>query len=172
MSENNSQSLRPLCALCVKNTLVAVSFAVFAFAQAAHAEPAYTNHAGYAVSGVVVALDARSTMISNAAESVSVPLSIFPETERRRIAADYVLGHPEAGACALLIPDDVRKAVEANAKALRRARLRAEKGLCTKEESDAFRATSAAALDAFLDEKEKSGLLLPAERKAIGTVSR
>ena len=138
------------------------------FALSAFAEPAYTNHAGYAVSGVVVALDATTVTISNTVEAVSVPLSIFPETERRRIAADYVLAHPNAGTAALLIPGDVRRAVEGNDHAIRRARLRASKGLCSQEESDDFCAKSAAALEVFLDEKEKSGAILPAERKALG----
>lgn len=144
-----------------------------ALALSARAEAgSYTNHAGYAVSGIVIALDATTTTISNETESVSVPLSIFPETERRRLAADYVLAHPEAGASALLVPDEVRKAVDANAKAIRRSRLRAEKGLCTQEESDSFCASTRAALDAWLDEKQKSGEILPSERKAIGAVFR
>ncbi len=152
--------MRPLRALCVLAAVLA--------APAARAEAgSYTNHAGYAVSGVVVALDATTTTISNETESVSVPLSIFPETERRRIAADYVLGHPGAGVAALLVPDEVRRAVDANALAIRRSRLRAEKGLCTQEESDDFCARSRAALDAWLDEKEKAGAILPSERAAL-----
>ena len=127
----------------------------------------YTNHAGYAVSGVVIALDATTATISNETESVTVPLSIFPETERRRLAADYVLAHPEAGTAALLVPEEVRRAVDANAKAIRRSRLRAEKGLCTQEESNSFCASARAALDAWLDEKEKAGVLLPSERNAL-----
>ena len=139
-----------------------------ALALSARAEAgSYTNHAGYAVSGVVIALDATTTTISNETESVSVPLSIFPETERRRIAADYVLAHPEAGTAALLVPEEVRRAMDANAKAIRRSRLRAEKGLCTQEESDAFCASARAALDAWLDEKQKSGEILPSERRAL-----
>ncbi len=151
------RSWRRLCALCV-----------LTLALPARAErPAYTNHAGYAVSGVVIALDATTTTISNETESVTVPLSIFPETERRRLAADYVLTHPEAGVSALLVPEEVRRAVDANAKAIRRSRLRAEKGLCTQEESDDFCASARAALDAWLDEKEKAGVLLPSERNAL-----
>ena len=139
-----------------------------ALALAARADqPAYTNHAGYAVSGTVIALDAASATISNALETVKLPLSIFPGTERRRIAADYVLEHPEAGPLMLLVPDDVRRAVDMNAKALRRSRLRAEKGLCKKEESDRFCAKSAAALSAFLDDKAKKGEILPEERRAL-----
>ena len=118
------------------------------------------------MSGVVVALDATTTTISNETASVSVPLSIFPETERRRLAADYVLAHPEAGVSALLVPEDVRRTVTGADHALRRARLRAAKGLCTQEESDFFCASARAALDAWLDEKQKAGEILPAERRA------
>ena len=160
--KETSRSRLRLCALWV-----------LTLALPARAErPAYTNHAGYAVSGAVIALDATTATISNETESVTVPLSIFPETERRCLAADYVLAHPGAGVSALLVPDDVRRAVEANARAIRRSLLRAEKGLCTQEESDAFCARSRAALDAWLDEKEKAGVLLPSERKALGAVSR
>ena len=140
--------------------------ALSAFAEAG----AYTNHAGYAVSGVVVALDAASATISNETESVSVPLSIFPEAERRRLAADYVIGHPEAGADALLVPEAVRKAVVASDRAIRRSRLRAEKGLCSQEESDDFCAATSAAIDAWLAEEERKGTLVPTERRALRTV--
>lgn len=150
-------SLRSLCFLCV------LSLAILAAAE----QPAYTNHAGYAVSGIVVALDAASATISNAEETLRLPLSVFPEAERRRIAADYVLGHPEAGPGMLLVPDGVRKAVDMNEKALRRSRLRAEKGLCGREESDDFCAKASAALGDWLDDKVKSGELLPSERRAL-----
>ena len=49
-----------------------------------------------------------------------------------------------------------------------RSRKRAEKGLCTKEESDDFCAKSAAALKGYLDKQVKDGVITPAERKAIG----
>ena len=66
--------------------LVAVSARAETFASVASAERAYTNHAGNVVSGVVVALDARTATISNATESAKLPLSIFPESEQRRQA--------------------------------------------------------------------------------------
>ena len=64
---------------------------VLMIAFSARAENAYTNHAGNVASGIVVALDARTATISNAMETVKLPLSIFPESEQRRIAADFVL---------------------------------------------------------------------------------
>ena len=125
----------------------------------AFAEPAYTNHAGNVVSGVVVALDARTATISNAMETVKLPLSIFPESEQRRIAADF--GQPR-------VPAAVKRAIAGAEKAMARSRKRAEKGLCTQEESDAFCAKSEAALKSYLDKQVKEGVITPAERKALG----
>ena len=139
------------------------------FAASAFAEGGYTNHAGNVVSGTVVALDARTTTISNAAECVKLPLSIFPEPERRRIAADFLLRHGSGGHVGLLrVPDAVKRAVAGAEKAMARSRKRAEKGLCTKDESDDFCAKSAAALKSYLDKQVESGVITPAERKVLG----
>ena len=136
-----------------------VSTIILLCAFSAFAENAYTNHAGNVVSGVVVALDARTTTISNAMETVNLPLSIFPESEQRRIAADF--GQPR-------VPVAVKRAVLGAEKAMARSRKRAEKGLCTKEESDAFCAKSEAALKSYLDKQVNEGVITPAERKALG----
>ena len=146
------------------------TLATFAIAPAAWAEqPAYTNHAGNAVSGVVVALDARTATISNAAETATLPLSIFLESERRRIAADFVLRQGGADKIAILrVPAEVKRAVEGAEKATARSRKRAEKGLCSKEESDAFCDKTEAALRSYLDKQVESGAITPAERTALG----
>ena len=86
-------------------------------------------------------------------------LSIFPESEQRRIAADF--GEPR-------LPVEVKRAVAGVEKAMARSRKRAEKGLCTKDESEAFCAKSQAALRTYLDKQVESGVITPAERKAIG----
>ena len=119
----------------------------------------YTNHAGNTVSGVVVALDDRTATFSNATEIVTLPLSIFPESEQRRLAADF--GAPR-------VPEPVLRAVAGAEKAMARSRKRAELGLCTPEESDAFCAKSEAALKAYLDNQLASGVITPAERQALG----
>ena len=157
----------------IKSVLCFLMFALFA-----HAEPAYTNHAGNVALGVVIALDARTATISNAAETVKLPLSIFPESEQRRIAADFVLRHqPSRGygtikgggyVDQLRVPVAVKRAVAGAEKAMARSRKRAEKGLCTKEESDDFCAKSEAALKSYLDKQVKEGVITPAERKALG----
>lgn len=131
-------------------TIMASSYAM--------AEPAYTNHAGNVVSGVVVALDASTTTISNSLEVVQLPLSIFPEPEQRRIAADF--GQPR-------VPAAVKRAISGAEKAMARSRKRAEKGLCSKEESDEFCAKSSAALKNYLDKQVEAGVITPAERKAL-----
>ena len=144
------------------------TLAILATFLSAHAENAYTNHAGNVVSGVVVALDARTTTISNATETLNLPLSIFPELEQRRIAADYVLGHPELGTAALRVPVAVKRAITGAEKAMARSRKRAEMGFCAKEESDAFCVKSATALRSYLDKQVKEVTITPAERKALG----
>ena len=87
------------------------------------------------------------------------PLSIFPESEQRRIAADF--GEPR-------VPIAVKRAIAGAEKAMARSRKRAEKGLCTKEESETFCAKSEAALKGYLDNQVKEGSITPAERKALG----
>ena len=149
------------------STLAAFVIGVF-FSTCAFAEPAYTNHAGNVASGVVVALDARTATISNAAETVKLPLSIFPESEQRRIAADFVLRQGGGQVDRLRVPVAVKRAVAGAEKAMARSRKRAEKGLCSKEESDAFCAKSEAALKSYLDKQVKEGVITPAERKALG----
>ena len=158
-------------------------------ALSAHAEGGYTNHAGNVVAGWPVKLTATQVSLAdgvvtngcqlstndcrlttsdnnfstfqpfNFSTTNTYPLSIFPEVERRRIAADF--GQPR-------VPVAVRRAIAGAEKAMARSRKRAEKGLCTKEESDAFCAKSEAALKSYLDKQVESGAITPAERTALG----
>lgn len=118
----------------------------------------YTNLAGNVVSGTPVALDRRAVSLSNVVETVRYPLSIFPESEQRRLAADF--GQPR-------VPSAVRRAIEGAEKAMARSRKRAEMGLCTKEESEAFCAKSSAALKSYLDRQVQEGVITPAERNCL-----
>ena len=120
----------------------------------------YTNHAGNVVAGRPVRLTASEVVLAvpPAKDGETLPLSIFPVSEQRRIAADF--GTPR-------VPVSVQRAIDGAKKAMSRSRKRAEKGLCTKEESDAFCAKSEAALNAYLDRQVKSGVLTPAERQAL-----
>ena len=148
--------------------------------MSARADGGYTNHAGNVDAGWPVALTATRVTLASCAEcpvqSVSneahqalsvrrqapgttYPLSIFPECEQRRIAADF--GTPR-------LPVPVRRAIDGAEKAMARSRKRAEKGLCTKEESENFCEKSRTALHAYLDRQVEFGAITPAERKAVG----
>ena len=161
--------------------LIVVLFS--AFVAGAEAEPfnSYTNHAGNAISGWPVKLtqkevtlaDSKSVNAStnqpfNSSSLTTYPLSIFPESERRRIAADFVILQGGGQVELLRIPVAVKRAVAGAEKAMARSRRRAEKGLCTKDESEAFCSKSAAALRRYLDKQVKEGVITPAERKVIG----
>lgn len=95
----------------------------------------YTNHAGNVIAGWPVKLTATHVTLGAEGQKtgdvrrVSFPMSIFPELEQRRIAADF--GEPR-------LPLEVKRAIAGAEKAMARSRKRAEKGLCTKEESEAF----------------------------------
>ena len=66
------------------------------------------------------------------------------------------------------MPVAVKRAITGAEKAMARSRKRAEKGLCSKEESEQFCAESEAALRSYLDKQMESGTITPAERKALG----
>ena len=155
-----------------------LSFSFLALSAIAGAQPGYTNHAGNVVAGWPVKLTATQVTLSERAagshqpsasqpfnlstfqpSTVTYPLSIFPESEQRRIAADF--GQPR-------VPVAVKRAVEGAEKAMARSRRRAAKGLCRQDESDAFCAKSEAAIKSYLDKQVKSGTITPAERKALG----
>ena len=138
---------------------------VFSVLLPIFAQQGYTNHAGNVIAGWPVALTSSAVTLGEEGRKtgdvrrVSYPLSIFPESERRRIAADF--GEPR-------VPLAVKRAIAGAEKAMARSRKRAEKGFCTKEESEAFCAKSSAALRSYLDKQVESGVITPAERKAIG----
>ena len=179
------------------STLATFIVGVF-FSTCAVAEPGYTNHAGNVVSGWPVKLTATQVVLAEGGSpgrlggtprptcvdqpsttnhqppttnyqlTTTYPLSIFPESEQRRIAADFVLRQGGGQVDRLRVPVAVKRAITGAEKAMARSRKRAEKGLCTKEESEAFCAKSEAALRSYLDKQVKEGVITPAERKAIG----
>ena len=107
-------------------------------AISAFAEGGYTNHAGNVVAGWPVKLTQKEVTLvegvatngcqlttngSSPSTTNAYPLSIFPESEQRRIAADF--GQPR-------VPVAVKRAVVGAERAMARSRKRAEKGFCTK----------------------------------------
>ena len=168
----------PRLASCVTRYASLLSVSSLLLSHPAAAQPAYTNHAGNAIAGwpvkltqkeVTLAEGTTNSQLSTTNSQLSTfnfqlsttnayPLSIFPESEQRRIAADF--GQPR-------VPVAVKRAITGAEKAMARSRKRAEKGLCTKEESDDFCAKSAAALKSYLDKQVKEGVITPAERKVL-----
>ena len=137
-------------------------------------QPGYTNHAGNVVAGWPVKLTQKEvTLVEGVATNdcrlttndcrltTTYPLSIFPESEQRRIAADF--GQPR-------VPVAVKRAISGAEKAMARSRRRAEKGLCTKEESDDFCAKSAAAKEKLVvDGKE---VVRPLTAEDVDTIGK
>jgi len=120
---------------------------------------AYTNHAGLAVAGVPVRLEARHVTLSNGTETVRVPLSIFPQPELRRLAADC--------GSTRFVPEAVRRAVEGQDARLARAYARLSKDLITKDDYEAFRAKAADARKAYFDKAVETGLVTEKERRLL-----
>ena len=144
--------------------IFALSYSHILTLHSAPVQQGYTNHAGNVIAGWPVALTKTHVTLSashhssHPSTSSLIPLSIFPESEQRRIAADF--GAPR-------VPLAVKRAIAGAEKAMARSRKRAEKGLCTKEESEAFCAKSSAALKAYLDRQVESGAITPAERRGL-----
>ena len=175
--------LRRLQRVSRRAAILSVSF-LSIVAASAFAEGGYTNHAGNVVAGWPVKLTQKEVALaegvatngcqlttngSSLSTTNAYPLSIFPESEQRRIAADFLLRQGSGGQVGLLrVPVAVKRAIAGAEKAMARSRKRAEKGLCTKEESDDFCAKSAAALKSYLDKQVKEGVITPAERTALG----
>lgn len=128
---------------------------------------AYTNHAGHAVCGVPVSLTRTEAVVSNATETLRLPLTVFPAAERRRLAADYLLAHPAANPDLLPVPADVKTALAGPRRALARAQKRAARGFCTDDDLQALTETTRAAIATYLDKAEADGRITAAERKVL-----
>lgn len=120
----------------------------------------YTNHAGNVIVGEVLGVERGRVAFTNLAQGVGfeLPLSIFPEGERRRILE---------GAGAGGAPRRVRRAVDGARRMIERSRRRAELGLCSKEDHEKHRDKVEKAVEAFLRRAEESGEITKAERKAL-----
>ena len=89
-----------------------VSTIILLYAFSAFAEGGYTNHAGNVVAGWPVKLTQKEVTLvegvatngcqlttngSSLSTTNAYPLSIFPESEQRRIAADFLLRQGSGG---------------------------------------------------------------------------
>lgn len=86
------------------------------------------------------------------------PLSVFPQSERRRIAADF--GEP-------ILPRKVANAEAGVQREVRRALKRGEKGLIGKEESEKNANDLRAAFGMYLDASARDGVITESEKRAV-----
>ena len=102
-----------------------VSTIILLYAFSAFAEGGYTNHAGNVVAGWPVKLTQKEVTLvegvatngcqlttngSSLSTTNAYPLSIFPESEQRRIAADFLLRQGSGGQVGLLrVPVAVKR---------------------------------------------------------------
>ena len=93
-----------------------------------------------------------------APRSTLYPLSIFPPSERRRIAADF--GEP-------ILPRKVANAEAGVQREVRRALKRGEKGLIGKEESEKNANDLRAAFGMYLDASARDGVITETEKRAV-----
>ena len=140
--------------------VVALCFAMF-FASVAMAENnTYTNHAGNVVVGNVVSVTKTNVTFTNTLEGVefSVPLSIFPKNEQRRISA-------EGGQA--LVPQRIKNIVAASKKQIERSQGRANMGLCSEEESHTVKTNTYNSVKIFLQKSVEKGEITPNEKRIL-----
>ena len=85
-------------------------------------------------------------------------MSIFPPSERRRIAADF--GEP-------ILPRKVANAEAGVRREVRRALKRGEKGLIGKDEAEKNASDLRAAFGMYLDASARDGVITETEKRAV-----
>ena len=159
----------------------AMAWAIVAMATVARADShqgGYTNHAGNVIAGWPVALTKTHVSLSEEGRGKSeetsslpaptsslqtprstlYPLSIFPPSERRRIAADF--GEP-------ILPRKVANAEAGVQREVRRALKRGEKGLIGKDEAEKNASDLRAAFGMYLDASARDGVITETEKRAV-----
>ena len=165
-----------------------MAWAIVAMATVARADShlgGYTNHAGNVIAGWPVALTKTHVALSlelrakslelrawseegggmseessslQTPRSTLYPLSIFPQGERRRIAADF--GEP-------ILPRKVANAEAGVQREVRRALKRGEKGLIGKDEAEKNASDLRAAFGMYLDASTRDGVITESEKRAV-----
>lgn len=129
------------------------------------ADNVYTNHAGNVVCGNVITLTRTEVVFTNSvtAEVLKVPLSIFPESEKRRICADG--GTPS-------VPRNIINALDGARKQIERSRGRARKGLCSEGDYDKNRESILKSIEVYLSTAYENGEITKKERDVLINQSR
>ena len=141
-----------------------MAWAIVAMATVARADShqgGYTNHAGNVIAGWPVSLTKTHVALSSSLQtprSTLYPLSIFPPSERRRIAADF--GEP-------ILPRKVANAEAGVRREVRRALKRGEKGLIGKDEAEKNANDLRAAFRMYLDASARDGVITETEKRAV-----
>jgi len=125
----------------------------------AFADNVYTNLAGNAIAGKPCAITAQTVTFAQNAERSVYRLAIFPEGEKRRIAAE--LGSTQ------FVPRKIQVALAGVEKAVARMRDRVGKGLATKEQCAAFLEREREHVRRYLDHEVDEGRLLAVERNLL-----
>ena len=142
----------------------AMAWAIVAMATVARADShqgGYTNHAGNVIAGWPVALTKTQVKLRDEGSGMreeTYPLSIFPQGERRRIAADF--GEP-------ILPRKVANAEAGVQREVRRALKRGEKGLIGKDEAEKNASDLRAAFGMYLDASARDGVITESEKRAV-----
>lgn len=135
--------------------------ALATFARADSHQGGYTNHAGNVIAGWPVALTKTHVTLGECGggtQGVTYPLSIFPQGERRRIAADF--GEP-------ILPRKVANAEAGVQREVRRALKRGEKGLIGKDEAEKNASDLRGAFRMYLDASARDGVITESEKRAV-----
>lgn len=142
--------------LLIPQILARVSFAVPAAIDTSAALPTqgYTNHAGHVLYGSLVAADAKSVTLRLAnGTKRSLPLSIFPPSERERIGiASGTLAPPPA----------VAEAFERCRQALQRLDVLVQVGQQSEESAQKSRELERQSVRTIIADLERRGQLAPA----------
>lgn len=140
---------------------IVVLFFATILASAVMAENnAYTNHAGNVVCGNVVSLTKSNVTFTNTIEGIefSVPLSIFPKSEQRRISVD---------GGQVLVPQRIKNIVAASKKQIERSQGRANMGLCSEEEAHTVKTNTYNSLNVFLQKSVEKGEITQKEKSIL-----
>lgn len=104
-------------------------------------------------------------MLSNSVEKISVPITVFPKGEQRRIAADYAKRSGDLSV--LRLPPGISRSIAATEKSVRRSGNRLAKGLCSEAEAKRCIGEAKAALESYLDNALKEGQITAEERNLL-----
>jgi len=143
----------------MKHSFLILSVVLALVAPSLRADGCYTNLAGTVICGRPLAISPHTVAFSNALERTVYRLAIFPDHERRRIAA-------ELGSIQFVSPK-VMLALKGAEKAMKRVRQRVVSGQTTIDHAEDFCAREREHVRRYLDHQVAEGHLTAAERDLL-----